>query len=138
MDQIQGLKEALDAIWAEIATVRAVGPALETSLTAAIGEVAQCALNDIGRVRTSVDELKKTVEDNKSILDKTNDPLNGGTATALVKVQSEADTNKAILTETNKQLNAEFGPQGRILKFNESFDKHIEVIKEGVSKLETK
>ena len=123
MDQIQGLNQALEAIRAEIATIRAVGPALETALTTAIAEVGQRAMNDISRIQTSVDELKKSVDDNKSILDKTKQLLNGETAPALAKVQVEADTNKAILTETNKQLNAEFGPSGRILEINERFDK---------------
>ena len=75
MDQIQGLNQALEAIRAEVATLRAVGPALEISLTSAIGEVGLRAMNDITRLRTSVDDLKKTVEDNKSILDKTNELL---------------------------------------------------------------
>ena len=139
MDQIQGFNRSLEAIRAEIATIRAVGPALETALTSAIAEVGQRAMNDISRVQTSVDELKKTVEDSKSILDKTNQLLNGETAPALTKVQTEADTNKAILTEANNKFNAEFGPQGRILDTNERFDKtNIEVIKDGDTKLESK
>ena len=79
IDQITGLSQILEGLRAEIATLRGVGPTIESSMTTAIAEVGQRAMNDMGRIKQSVDDLTATVTANKSILDKTNELLNGET-----------------------------------------------------------
>ena len=86
---------------------------------------------DVQRIDKDIADLKETVDNNKKILDKTNELLNDKTAPAVEKAIVDIDLQSRTLKETNEKLN-----KVSVADINERFNSNIETVKEGVGKLE--